>query len=103
MGLRRDYMRLHFVDAVMKVTTEISTVFRGGGRRWFTKKSAIRAEAKALYRACLQKKDRCDCERADGYATWDYPGNTCEYHDHSKPVYGRYMRYAEHCITKAST
>lgn len=40
------------------VTTETATVYRGGGRRFFTKKAAFRSEAKARVRA----KYPCDCE-----------------------------------------
>ena len=83
----------------MPVTTESAQVYRGGGRRWFTMDAAINAEAKAMFRACLHKKARCDC-----YTSSDpFDGaTTCKYHDHSDPVYGRYMRYAQHLIKKAT-
>ena len=43
----------------MNVTTEPATVFRGGGRRWFTLRAACRAEAAALF------KKHCDCDYCD--------------------------------------
>lgn len=41
------------------VTTEQATVYRGGGRRWFSLESACRAEARAIIRK------KCDCDTAD--------------------------------------
>lgn len=54
------------------VTQEQATVFRGGGRRYFTKRAAYVAAA----RECVRKV--CECEPAE----WDtgYPGMTCGYH-----------------------
>jgi hypothetical protein len=43
----------------MQITTEAATVYRGGGRRWFTKLSACRAEARAKIKA------RCACDTFD--------------------------------------
>lgn len=85
----------------MTITTEIATVYRGGGRRWFTKDSAINAEAKAFYRTATKRNDRCECETIvwQGSDIDDY----CKYHDHENPIFGRYMRYAKHCISKATT
>lgn len=64
----------------MNVTTETATVYRGGGRRWFTKRAACRAEARA------KLKSRCDCDYCDhpempGCPTEDLP---CQYHDGSE-------------------
>ena len=87
----------------MSVTTEAATVYRGGGRRWFTKKSAIYAEAKACYRMVSHAKDRCGCGSTfdDTYGVVPY---SCDYHDYqNSKVRGRYIRYATHCIAKAST
>ena len=52
-------------------TQETATVWRGGGRRWFTKKAACRAEANALMRK------RCECDPGDEVT----PGYACHYHD----------------------
>ena len=82
------------------ITSEVATVYRGGGRRWFTRSAAINAEAKAKYKAATDLEDRCYCDTIK----WDGQefNDACKYHDHSSPVYGRYIRYAAHCIAKAS-
>lgn len=50
-----------------------ATVYIGGGRRWFTKRAACRAEAKAKVKA------RCDCESINhGHMGIEYL--TCSYH-----------------------
>ena len=56
----------------MIVTRETATVYRGGGRRWLTKASAIRAEAKARINA------RCACEPYDRET--GAPASYCRYH-----------------------
>jgi hypothetical protein len=56
----------------MSIQREVATVYRGGGRRWFSKKSACNAEARALI------KKRCDCEKDD--PSIGYSGETCHYH-----------------------
>jgi hypothetical protein len=63
----------------MSVHPEVATVFRGGGRRWFTRAAAERAEARTIL------KRRCECESGDGNR---YPGFTCDLH--RDPV--RYQR-----------
>lgn len=85
----------------MTVTTETATVYKGGGRRYFSKSAAIHSEARAAYRVAIKSKDRCDCSTEFHEGFGDY-NDTCKYHDHSEPVYGRYIRFAEHCIKKAS-
>jgi len=55
------------------VTIETATVYRAAGRRWFTKKAAINAEARAMI------KKRCECgkpDRATGDGGW-----ACRFHD----------------------
>ena len=64
---------VHQGDARMIVETQIATVFKGGGRRFFTKRAAYRAAAKAKIR------ERCDCYPADP-RTGD-SGETCKYHE----------------------
>ncbi len=86
----------------MPVTTETAQVFRGGGRRWFSKGAAIHGEARAMYQAASKAKGRCDCDSGRGYGPGEEPGYMCKYHDHSDPVYGRYIRYAQHLIKKAT-
>lgn len=83
----------------MSITTETATVFRGGGRRWFTKKSAINAEAKAAYNKSVQAHGVCECgsQFIDGIGEID---DHCPYHDWSNPVRGRYMRFAKYCLGK---
>jgi hypothetical protein len=88
----------------MPVTTETATVFRGGGRRWFTKASAINAEAKTYWRVVSKQKARCDCDtrspsmdELEGYGEY-----TCDLHQYDNPVRKRYMRFAKHCIARAT-
>jgi hypothetical protein len=65
---------------------EQATVFRAGGRRWFTQKTAIKAYAAAKFRA----KHPCECEQGD-YASGD-PGFNCGVHDLRERVLPRYLR-----------
>jgi hypothetical protein len=62
----------------MTVSTETATVYRGGGRRYFTRHAAERAEAKAAI------KSQCECDRGDHVT----PPYACGYH--RDPV--RYQR-----------
>lgn len=64
----------------MIVRAETATVYRGGGRRYFTKRAACRAEARAKLR------EHCDCDYCDhpempGAPTEHLP---CRYHDGSE-------------------
>ena len=64
----------------MSVTTETATVYRGGGRRWFSLKAACNAEARA------RLKKNCDCDHCDhpeipGGWREDFP---CRFHDGSE-------------------
>lgn len=52
------------------IRQETAAVFRGGGRRFFTRKAAERAEAKAAIRK------RCECCDGD----WETPPEICTYH-----------------------
>lgn len=87
----------------MSVTTETATVFRGGGRRWFTKTSAVNAEAKACWRVITKQKDRCDCDTKTPSMDElkEYGEYICELHQYDNPVRKRYLRFAKHCIAKA--
>ncbi len=81
------------------VTDEVAIVYRGGGRRWFSLGAAINAEAKAAYKKIVKQSGRCECgsQFIDGFGdVYDY----CRYHDMGTPIYGRYIRYAKHCISK---
>jgi hypothetical protein len=68
------------------IAVEQATVYRAGGRRWFTKRAAIKAYAAAKFRA----KHPCECEQAD-YGS-GYPGFTCHVHDVRDRVLPRYVR-----------
>lgn len=61
----------------MKIQTSTTKVYHGGGRRWFTKKAAERAEAWRIL-----KEHCCDCEdgESDSFEGRGYPGNVCELH-----------------------
>lgn len=65
---------------------EQATVYRAGGRRWFTQKAALKAYANAKFRA----KHRCECEQGD-YST-GYAGYTCGIHAIYDKVMPRYLR-----------
>jgi hypothetical protein len=52
------------------VSSSMATVFHGGGRRWFSRRAAERAEAKAIVRR------RCECDRGDTVT----PAYACAYH-----------------------
>lgn len=53
----------------MNIATETATVYRGGGRRWFTKNAACKAEARAKI------KEKCECDHIDheGHGRQDLP------------------------------
>ena len=84
----------------MIVTKETAIVWRGGGRRFFTKSAAINAEARASYNQIVKSSGRCECgsQFVAGYGEMnDY----CLYHDRTKPLYRRYIRLATLRILKA--
>lgn len=64
-----------------------ATVYKAGGRRWFTKKAALRAEAKQIYR----KRYPCEC---DGPVHEEgYPGYGCPHHgEHQEKFVRRVAR-----------
>jgi hypothetical protein len=53
----------------MTVTTEAATVYRGGGRRWFSLKAAIKAEAVAIIKS---KHPSEPSEPEVSYAGWHW-------------------------------
>lgn len=58
----------------MTVTSSQAVVFKGGGRRYLTMKSACRAEARTLINT------RCDCEVMD-HGSMGAEYLTCWYHE----------------------
>lgn len=52
------------------IKMEVRTVYRGGGRGWFTLQAAANAEARQAIKA------RCECDNGDEVT----PPETCEYH-----------------------
>jgi hypothetical protein len=75
------------------VVIEQATVYRAGGRRWFTRRAAIKAYAHAKFKA----KHPCECERGE-YSS-GYPGYECGAHDHREKVMPRYLRWLKrHCL-----
>lgn len=54
------------------VRLSTATVWHGGGRRWFTRRAAERAEARHLI------NKRCECEKGDVY--FQTPSYTCVLH-----------------------
>jgi hypothetical protein len=75
-------------------TIEHATVYRAGGRRWFTEKAAIKAYASAKWRT----KHPCECEQGD-YAS-GYPGYTCPTHDARDAVLPRYIKLLRSALQK---
>lgn len=81
----------------MSIITETATVYRGGGRRWFSLKAACNAEAAKLHR---------DRFKADCYCCKDHyserfghePGETC--HLHSVDFYPRWRRRVARLLTQ---
>ncbi len=66
----RMYQTLKTLEVPRGIQPESATVYRGGGRRWFTKTAAERAEARKLL------KTRCECSEGD----WQTPAYTCLLH-----------------------
>jgi hypothetical protein len=62
----------------MGVQTSTTTVYHGGGRRWFTRFAAEKAEARAII------KKRCECDKGDDVT----PPYVCTYHNDTE----RYQR-----------
>lgn len=77
-------------------TVETATVYRAGGRRWFTQDAALKAYARAQFRA----KHTCECEQSD-YAD-GYGGYTCGVHDVYSRVMPRYLRQLKRRLGKHS-
>lgn len=68
------------------ISKETAIVYRGGGRRWFSKKAAAKAEAKAMIRK------RCECSRTHYYSDGSFdPGETCHWHADIE----RFVRYRD--------
>lgn len=63
------------------ITAETATVYRGGGRRWFSKKTAIKAEAAKIFRDRVKPLCDCDSPEYGDFGSCTYPGNICQYHD----------------------
>ncbi len=82
----------------MSVTIEQATVYRGGRRRWFSLKAAIRAEAKAIHRARFHKD--CECSDAEP-GPYGAPGETCMFHEPS--YFDRFTRRVGRLIERALT
>jgi hypothetical protein len=59
----------------VSIATEAATVYRGGGRRWFTLKSACKAEARNRIKAL------CECDKGEiDYSPYGTPPYYCRYH-----------------------
>jgi len=73
----------------MSVTKETATVYRGGDRRYLTKRAAYYAEARKRWRVKYDGLDRCQCEPDVGYVcNWHEYGSTV----HQRAVIVRYAR-----------
>jgi hypothetical protein len=81
----------------MKIQIEQATVYRGGGRRWFTKAAAIKAEAKAY----LFKKHGCTCEKHSDPDNGYYP-ETCYLHAMDTDRFKKYVRRVARMLVKES-
>lgn len=69
-AINRMYQTLKRAQPARGIQPETATVYRGGGRRWFTLAAAERAEARKLL------KSRCECCKGD----WQTPAYTCDIH-----------------------
>jgi len=58
----------------MTVASEKATVYRGGGRRWFTLQAACNAEARAKI------NERCECDCSD----YDTSPVACALHEEER-------------------
>lgn len=74
---------------MMVVTTEQATVYRGGGRRWFSLNAACNAEAAKLHRERFRKDCYC-CDNSYSERYGHEPGETC--HLHAAKFYSRWRR-----------
>lgn len=68
--INRMYQTLKKMVPARGLQPETATIYRGGGRRWFTKAAAEKAEARKLL------KTRCECCTGD----WQTPAYTCPIH-----------------------
>ena len=78
------------------VTTETATVYRGAGRRWFTRRAAYRAVARAVVNERCRETGDCDGGEADALAGYVPPG--CRWHrdpDHAERLLTRLARRYE--------
>lgn len=83
----------------MSIATEQATVYRGGGRRWFSLKAACNAEAAKLHR----DRFKADCICCDDSYSERYgmePGETCQFH--AAEFYARWRRRVARLLVKAS-
>lgn len=78
-------------------SVESATVFRAGGRRFFSKLAAIRAYARQKVNA----KHRCDCEQGD-YSS-GYPGYDCGIHEGRDRLTARYVRFLRAKLRKVKS
>ena len=73
------------------VIVETATVYRAGGRRWFTKRAAYRALAKEA----VNKRCECEPDARWGNGSLDVtPGVTCQYHQNYERFAKLVRRYA---------
>lgn len=77
------------------IRVETATVYRGGGRRWFSVWSACHAEAKALHKAHF--RERCDCGSAE--PEFGDAGSTCQYHEQA--FYTRFVGRVARLLRRA--
>lgn len=52
------------------IEVQQATVYRGGGRRWFTRNAAIRAEARRLFGKRF--RGMCECDTEPDIRYWAY-------------------------------
>lgn len=76
------------------IPIETATVYRGGGRRWFSAKAAAKAEAAMHFR----KRHPCECDDPDySSAGGYYPDYTCENHGEWR---GKFIRRVARLLLK---
>jgi hypothetical protein len=76
-----------------EIGIETAQVYRGGGRRWFTRQAAERAEARKAWNRV------CECDESD--SATGYPGHVCTVHSDPKKYQRRIRLYVAMFLRRA--
>lgn len=81
------------------IAVETAKVWRGGGRRWFSIKAAINAEARALHRKHFSERCYCSDHHPDP-EPFGTPGETCPFHEPA--YYDRFTRRVRAILARSA-